>query len=545
MKTKSKRALSVLLAVLMLVTAAFPLCSAFAATTTNNQLPTVYVRGSGYDIVDENDVKVYRTGYDYSQLPKTIARVVYPYLVNAVLFNKWDAYYDAFGKEVEAIFEKCALDNDGNPKYGTQIAPNRRVQLANSRSTNYVKGDGTYSLNSYTFWYDWRLDPMQIADEMDAYINDVLAVTGASRVNMVGRCLGGSYVLAYIAKYGNDKVANVTLNATAVNGYESCSDLFAGKIGLKGDAAVRYMQENYSSSENADAEDVQSYLNSFIVASAQLANESGLLKTTGKAFDKFYKKVYKGLVPKIALASVATWPGYWSSVKPEDYETARNLMFGSEENKAQYKVLIEKLDNYHEQVALHVNDILADIKADGFNVVILAKYGKQLLPVVKDSADLLSDASVSLKTASFGATCSNIDATLGDDYIAAQTEKGLGKYISADKQVDASTCLYPESTWIVKNMVHDNWASSYESMVYALTVYPGDVTINTFSQYPQFLVYNDGDGSLNAMTSENCTTEKWESGTPAKHNLLTSFKAYFAWLKTLFKYIGALIKGGK
>ena len=59
----------------------------------------------------------------------------------------------------------------------------------------YLEGYGgaliwkSYSseLSGYRFAYDWRLSPYDIADELKAYIENVMAATGKDKVNLVGR----------------------------------------------------------------------------------------------------------------------------------------------------------------------------------------------------------------------------------------------------------------------------------------------------------------------------------------------------------------------
>ena len=86
-----------------------------------------------------------------------------------------------------------------------------------------------------------------------------------------------------------------------------------------------------------------------------------------------------------------------------------------------------------------------------------------------------------------GATGSKVAGTLSRSYINAQKAKGLEKYISPDKQVDASTCLLPERTWFVKNLHHNVNVPGLYNMLYTLSYAEDILTVGSLPDYPQFL----------------------------------------------------------
>ena len=79
-------------------------------------------------------------------------------------------------------------------------------------------------------------------------------------------------------------------------------------------------------------------------------------------------------------------PCYWALVAPEDFDTALTYVFGEKgsEKRTQYAGLIEKITYYNDTVKVNTEEILKATKSAGTNMCIIAKYGVQMLPVVKD-----------------------------------------------------------------------------------------------------------------------------------------------------------------
>ena len=529
-----KKIVSLALALIMTLTL---VCPAFAENTEEpkkDKIPIVYLRGDGNEIYDVNGNIAFPVSFDSSELPGKVARVIFPHFINAVLFGKWEEYYDAFEAEVEPIFAAGALDENGNPTNGSDISAASYNLNIENMNTDKVDEDGEYWLYDYTFWYDWRRDPLETADLLHEYITTLKKTTGVEKVALVGKCLGGSFVLAYLSKYGYNDIRSLAFDATVGNGNEKFSETYGGKILFDGEAFERSLIDDMY--YNADTTD--KYLADFILATVDLLNESGVCKVTAELVDFVYKKLYEGLTPRLGLAVYGTWPGYWSSATVEDYPTAKKLVFGEEgsENYVKYKGLIEKLDRYDREVRQRIPEILLGAKAAGVNVGILAKYGYQMMPLI-ESCDELGDTLVTLKKASFGATCSKVYNTLSDEYIAERVEKGYGKYISPDKQVDASTCLFPDYTWIVKGVHHDTWAADDDQIIYNICTYDGQYTVNTDSYYPQFMIYNDEDGYFYPMTEDNHNVTNWDAEEVEEHTPENFFKAFINAIKAFFELI--------
>ena len=119
------------------------------------------------------------------------------------------------------------------------------------------------------------------------------------------------------------------------------------------------------------------------------------------------------------------------------------------------------------------------------------------------SANNIADTFVSVTSSSFGATTGTIYEPLSDEYIAAQQEKGLGKYISPDKNIDASTCLLPDNTWFIKGVRHSEWTYAEDMLLMTVVTSDRQLTIDDFDE-SQFMVKHPTDWwAMTAMTEEN------------------------------------------
>ena len=290
----------------------------------------------------------------------------------------------------------------------------------------------------------------------------------------------------------------------------------------------------------------------FINTTLEMLDRTGALDAViGKTKDWIYYKLVEGVTSALALSTFYTWPNYWACVSPEDYDTAMNYVFGPEgsEKREEYAGLIAKLDNYNEVVRKRIPEILTETVENGVHFGVVSKYGFQTLPICETNY-LVSDQFASVGRSSFGATTGTIYEDLSADYITERTEAGFGKYISPDGQIDASTCLFPDSTWFIKGSSHSNWSDWELRLLYDIASSEEKVTVNNSCWPSQFVVYSytnpdeDSDGEIEVMTAENCDTENWEA--EEKYDNPTDkygkiFVAVTALLKWLMELIGMLL----
>ena len=568
-----KRALRKTLAIVLALTMLMSVWSvtAFAKTTqwisqSLSDIPVIRISGDGEKLVDKDGNKVFHykdfasildsddeEGEDDGEMLESVANILMPFLVDGLLNDNWDPYYKNLQREISELFENSLLDKEGNPQYGTGLRQERSDKMNRVRHNDqyWTSSEGVkhYVHDRYWFYYDWRLDPIESAKELKDYIDDILASTkanGVEEVGIVASCLGTNVVTAYLAVYPEHaakSIRGIAFDGSVVSGAEMLSEAISGKFNVDAAAINRTLKDcGAIGMFNVDG---------FINTTLEMLDRTGVLdRVIDKGKDWIYYKLVEGVTSALALSTFYTWPNYWACVSPQDYPTAMNYVFGPEgsEKRTEYKGLIAKLDNYNTVVRSRIPEILTNAVESGINFGVISKYGFQTLPICETNY-LVSDQFASVGRSSFGATTGTIYNDLDSDYIASRKEAGFGKYLSPDGQIDASTCLFPDSTWFIKGSSHSNWSDWELRLLYDIASSKEKVTINNSCWPSQFVVYSytnpdeDSDGEIAVMTTENCDTENWEADEKVdnpkdKHSrIFVAVTALINWVIELFKKI--------
>ena len=544
-----KKTYSLIIAFLM----AFSVCVTGSADSyTNSDLtardPVIYLSGDSTEIAYDNGSKTFRidrtnelfSDSDDSDIREAVINVLQPFLLEGLLFNKWDNYYATLEKEIGDIFSPVAMDENGDPKPGTDIKKESADRMAYTLHRNLTESDGGYKEKSYEFFYDWRMDPMEVADQLNDYIEGVKAVTGHSQVNLSVRCLGCNVALAYAAKYGTGSLHGLAIDVATSLGADFLGGMLSGDFGFDGYAISRFLRDmNLYSDAGIDE---------FVMASLELLASSGLTDLSLKVLRAtLYDRIEAGVISALGTGTVMTMPCYWGLVPYEQFDQAVTNVFGLEgsEKRAQYAGLIEKITVYNDEIKKNVLPIMRGISEDGVNLAVISKYGTQLLPVLKDGSKV-SDFYVSAARSSFGATTSDVYGCLSDEYIAQRSALGLGKYISPDRQIDASTCLFPDFTWFFKGVQHGYYTREESDLMMRVLDADTQLTIDDF-EWTQFVMYDFSSHTAAPMDETNCDDLTWtaDAATERPQNVFERIRAYFIkltnWYRALFQLCDKLI----
>lgn len=552
MKKSLKKAVALLLTMLMVLPLALPAAAINKPTKEWCDDPVIYIAGDSGDIYYENDTKTFRidnlfsSGDGESDLAKKITEaavnISIPFILEGLTSDKWDNYYAAVEKEISELFSAIRLDGNGNVPESSDSGIGKKAEAENAYSMTHDRAtDGKYHERSYYFYYDWRLDPIEIADQLNEYIEGVCKSTSRNKVSITCKCLGTNVVLAYINKYGSSRLKGLGIDVSTSKGSDFISGALSGDFGIDGSAIARFLK------------DIEFYygfsISPVITSTIELLSNTGVIDSlTDVARKELYSKIEYGIISAIATGSFLTFPSYWALVSQEDFDDALVYVFGEEGSakRKEYAGLIEKITNYNDTIKVNIDDILASTKKDDdVNLCIVSKYGTQLVPIVEDGS-VLGDTFVSVNKSSFGATTSTVYSTLSETYISEIVAQGKGKYISPDKKIDASTCLFPDYTWFIKGCKHATYTP--EEIRLILTVIDADhqLTVDDFD-WSQYIIYTPSEddslgewGTFSKMTKDNCNIEQWEPNYELEKPQ-TKQERIFALIASLLKWLTTII----
>ena len=562
-----RKALAILLAVIITLFTLSPAVVAENEATAEiyEKRPIIYIRGNG-DPIYTTDGRALAAGFDAifdnlgsddssitrEDIIETSANILLPFLTEGLLMDEWDNYGDALYEELYPLFEEMALDCNGNAQFGTVVSPEAMWDSYYRAGIDYGT-DGYYNNLDYKFCYDYRLSPYDHVERLHQYILTVMDTTGATEVCLSAKCMGGSLLNAYLEAYGHlGHVKKVFYGDVLSDGFSLISDLFSGKIVLNNEYTQLYINQlEYCGETNQGNGIVLSQLASDIVnRTIDLFSQIGMIDIAFGSVELLYEKLYKALIPSLILATgMGTMPNYWTSVYEEDMDDALSLIFGEEgsEKRTQYAGLIDKILYYREHVSSDLDGFYKKITEEyGIEVGVLARYGYVNMPFV-EHYDELNDGLVGLQDSSFGATCSTVTTTLTDEYIAGRIAENPenAKHISPDRMVDASTCAFPETTWIIKNSHHDDKGAIFNVIAEYYLGYTNVTATSNERGISQFLVETGsvGSGEFENMDETNCGNYEWLGGHVTNPTIKTKLAALLKWLASILSFIVNLFKG--
>ncbi len=554
-----KKAIALVLSVLM-VFGVFVMPASAATTEKKEKSPIIFIAGSSVDICDAEGNEI-STGFDVvtdddegdmstDKIIETAINILKPLLLEGLPFDKWDNYGKALYEELAPIWDETQLDGNGNAKYGTGVSKAEIEHWDKRAATVNAGADGTFNINDYKFRYDWRLSPYDHVDRLHEYIKTIIDTTKCSQVCLVGRCLGGSVITAYLEKYGDEGlVKKVFYDEVMSNGSAIVNDCFSGKIAFSDKHTQSYLlQAEYfgQDGQGIDLEGISEFTLELVEAVLDYATQAGILTSVFGGVENLYERLYEAFMPAMLRATgIGTWANYWCSVYEENFDQALDLVFGKEgtATRAENAGLVEKIQYIREHIVEAKPELYKTFAEEyGVEIGVLAGYGLANAPIM-EHFDETSDCVVGFTDASFGGTAAGLFGTLSDEYIAEREAQGLGEYISPDRKIDASTCLFPETTWIIKNKHHD-YGNSYVYLAEYFTQY-SNVTVNSNSRdIGRFLVFEKSDKrEFVNMTEENMADGNWITGVEKNPTFKSIFASFIEMMKLLWKAFTDLIKG--
>ena len=517
---KTKKMLALILAVLMLMSS---LSVAGVVAQAAEKYPTVYISGYGRGIYAEkgnlNSEQYYPTGADVGAIVKEAIAPCLKELAIGAATGNFDKYCDELYNAVHPIYEDLCLAPDGTPKDNS--GSGEKLSSVHMDYSRFSGGEDGLP-------YDWRLSPETIADDLETFIDNMLRKTGAKKVNIVGRCLGGNVLSAYLQNHKDHAKANVNevvLFIPSTEGMNMLGALFSGKIEIVAENIDTYAEEFFkyeSLIEDAAVRDL-------ITVMLTIFEQATVLGLGTDALQMLIDEIKDNLVPRLIRRTYGSFPSFWSMVPADYLEDALAFVYNTPELKEEYEGTIAKARSYRDNVMLNARDCIKELSGV-IEVNVISKYNLPLPPIFAD-CNITSDGFAETYYTSFGATTTDFGKNLSADYIANMSDEDK-KFLSPDEKIDASTCVLPEYTWFVKNSYHDHFPESFDILIETMLT-TDDMTVFSNGEYPQFL---EETGAEKLVAVEGKDKEKPAEGSDeAKTNMLVKFVlAIINFFKKLF-----------
>ena len=505
----TKKIIALILCCILILTPIVSLSASAAAA--KRDIPMIDVHGfmSGQIYKDKDDPS---QGYiwDWSQEEiLDLIKKALPIIAKYFFLDDWDGMANAVLPLFLDFFDGCILEPDGSP------AGNTAVKF-DYPAPGTIKKDSVLS-----FSYDWRLDPLESAAELNKFIDYVLECSGADQVALTCHSLGGVVTTAYITEYGDEKLRSVCYNTTAIYGETYTGELLSGKMVLTGDAIQYYLEYAFEGME------YEKLLNGIV----SVVNGLGLLDFVCDFGNLALEKLSPILLPQIVVPLFAGMPSIWAMVPDEYLDASRDYVFNViyKDDEIDRSGLIEKLDAYDETVRAHKTETLQKLNDDA-NLYVFSRYGYSSIPIVP-SYTRLTDSVIDTKYSSFGATTAEYGSKLSDADIAGKDPA----YISPDRMIDASTCLFPEQTWFFKDFPHSTNAP-LDDMIETLLYTDFQATVDTYEEYPRFMQFNRETKTVSPFTPADAAQD-----VTFLDKVLNFFRVLRERLQTLFDRIKEVV----
>ncbi len=327
---------------------------------------------------------------------------------------------------------------------------------------------------TYLYNYDDFGSVRTAADGLNDYIQDIiLEKEGYSKVVLCPISLGGTVAELYLDLYpeSHSIIKKIVFMVAAADGTDIIGELFTKDLTIiSSPEAVKETLFSFISVPKA-LETVIGYLLGFVV------NERNL--------DMLTDAILFGVNDSIATTTL------WGLCPKAYYEQARAayLMRGKDDAK---RAEVDRLMQARENLSANLDDVIAK----GGKVFALSGYDLPLNQFCDNdwfgSASLTSsDTIVPTYSSSFGATVADLDQTLGSGYISHNPvcTNPAHNHLSSDGVVDASTCMFPETTWFFRWVTHAAFGQNLSALrlVKSLVSENGITDVYSSVQYPQFI----------------------------------------------------------
>lgn len=386
-------------------------------------------------------------------------------LLKAIFLRRYDTLNDVaadIAKPVLDKMERLTMLPDGSSKYDVSVYPGKgEVPLSYRKSSRNVYLTAIYRAlmqqygRVYVFVADWRFGQLELAHQLDDFIQQVKQDSGRDQVTLFGFSQGGQTIGTYLYYYGDrGDVKKAVMETPAIAGTSfSASMLDASMFDPQVETMIQFGE-------------------------AYMGSELHLEQLGKLVWTAPLKKPILSIVYTHVLPIAQYWGSLWDLVPAKDYDRL----------KAQYlsdpacAALVEASDAYHYEVVPNIGDKLRALQAQGMFLSIVCNTGNPLLFCSVDSDGILDTANVS------GAQVAPFGQRLSGESANAVCKDATHNHLSPSMSIDASACYLPENTWFVDGQYHGqcDWDPYTYSLLCKLLLEDTLTDIYADPAYPQF-----------------------------------------------------------
>lgn len=508
MKFYVKKALAVMMAVIMLMSTAAVIGFAADGDCDCEHCPSIVIPGifqSKVRYLDENgnemlnaEGKPYAAPFFMKDTEDIIKQALEEALLplGGLLLTQVD-YESRCANAVaqvlgDALLSNIALDNTGRvikniqaDRYTTSLAnlteEQREYALDQIPLDLYAEIAGMDHL--YFFSYHSTGNMIDNVKELYELIQIAKEETGHDKVNLVPISQGGSVenaLMQYYIDNGLDfagDVNRVCYVVPAADGASVLGDIYHYGLLDDDDALYGYM---FPSLLDKDQE-MLAYLINLILRILPNADVNNIIDTAVQVLIEDYLEYCTML---------------WALVPSKDYPDCREMYLSDPEDA----IVREQTDWYY-NAQVNSRKYILEFKEKGVEFFDIVDYNVTMYQIVDCWDDVNADGIIHLDSESFGATSVAVDKALPDDYVQANTycTDPSHNHIDEARLVDASTGILCESTFYFKNQNHEQTARNDVIMRLAIRILTDESFENVYSDpaYPQFNYARDSRSIIN------------------------------------------------
>ena len=330
--------------ILSMVLALLPILYVNAGETQYDvDCPYIYIHGfMGSDIY--KDVNNPSGGLVWPPQGEKIKDAVFkalPYLGELLITRNYDKFADKVFPLVTDMFYDSYLGYDGNVRDNSGVI------------WSYPAAESINSKSQLKFVYDWRIDPIEVAAQLNDYIDYVLECSGSDYIVAEAHSYGGVILTTYAKLYGTSKIKSWLYNSTAVFGEDYTGDLFTGGLEFDAESLTSYLDGVFDFNENEKLFD-------FLF---KVLYKTGITASLCRLVNHMVDKIGLNKIGTYIIPMFGGWLSIWSMVPDDKIDDSYDYIFNTvyKDDGIDHSGLRAKVDDYNTRIRPYKAQTLNEI----------------------------------------------------------------------------------------------------------------------------------------------------------------------------------------